>query len=68
MTVVIEDEDGKITIITKGAESIVLPLCSHGPMDITLKHIGDFACVKIFKIEILIKLQTNKTNSLDCEL
>jgi magnesium-transporting ATPase (P-type) len=48
MTVVIEDENGKITVLCKGAESIVTPLCSSGPIDETLQHVSDFA--NVFKI------------------
>jgi len=45
MTVVIEDENGKITLLCKGAESIVLPLCTHGPIEEALQHVSDFAHV-----------------------
>ncbi|CAB3364729.1 Hypothetical predicted protein [Cloeon dipterum] len=43
MTVVIEDDKGQIWILCKGAESIVAPLCTSGPIEKTLDHVGDFA-------------------------
>ncbi|XP_059473121.1 phospholipid-transporting ATPase IF isoform X2 [Neocloeon triangulifer] len=43
MTVVVEDEKGNIWLLCKGAESIVAPLCTSGPIDTALKHVGDFA-------------------------
>jgi magnesium-transporting ATPase (P-type) len=46
MTVVIEDENGKITVLCKGAESIVTPLCTSGPIEETLQHVSDFAHVR----------------------
>jgi magnesium-transporting ATPase (P-type) len=59
MTVVIEDENGKITVLCKGAESIVTPLCTSGPIDETLQHVSDFACVRESQIYYFPKKSNN---------
>lgn len=46
MSVIIEDEEGVITLYCKGAESAVIPQVTEGPSDETLKHVADFAMVR----------------------
>lgn len=46
MSVIIEDEEGIITLYCKGAESAVIPLVGEGPTEEILNHVADFAMVK----------------------
>ena len=43
MSVIVRYPSGKIMLVTKGAESSVLPLCISGPVDVTSRHIDDYA-------------------------
>ncbi|KAF4521584.1 hypothetical protein B566_EDAN001304 [Ephemera danica] len=43
MSVVVEDNEGKIWLVCKGAESSVLPMCSSGPRIETFQHVSEFA-------------------------
>ena len=43
MSVIARFPSGKIMLITKGAESSVLPRCVSGPVDVTSRHIEEFA-------------------------
>ena len=49
MSIILEDEDGRILVITKGAESSILPKCSEEtPPEIIQKsweHVNEFAKV-----------------------
>ena len=43
MSVIARYPSGKIMLITKGAESSVLPRCVSGPVDVTSHHIDEYA-------------------------
>lgn len=45
MSVIIENSKGEIWLLTKGAESSIIPKCDQGPAEDTLKHVMDFALV-----------------------
>jgi magnesium-transporting ATPase (P-type) len=47
MSVVVQDRDGQIWLYCKGAESSVIPLTEAGPINDTLKHVADFALVRL---------------------
>ena len=43
MSVIVRYPSGKIMMVTKGAESSVLPRCVSGPVDVTSHHIDEYA-------------------------
>lgn len=46
MSVIVESTKGEMWLLTKGAESSIIPKCISGPSKDTLKHVLDFALVK----------------------
>jgi magnesium-transporting ATPase (P-type) len=67
MSVVVQDRDGQIWLYCKGAESSVIPLTEAGPINDTLKHVADFALVRLmWKIRVSTmwnKLKHNVSHS-----
>ena len=55
MSVIVEDSEGRKKLITKGAESSVLPKCIHGPTRVTQKHIDDYALIGLRTLAIAYK-------------
>jgi len=53
MSVIIEDEDGRLFLFCKGAESALMPLVTKGPIQETLKHVSDFASVSYFTLILI---------------
>lgn len=45
MSVIAENSAGEIWLLTKGAESSIIPKCDTGPTHETLKHVMDYALV-----------------------
>jgi magnesium-transporting ATPase (P-type) len=45
MSVVVEDSNGKISVLTKGADSTLSGKCDIGPITETGKHLQGFAMV-----------------------
>lgn len=46
MSVILETKDGEIWLLTKGAESTILPKGVSGPIEETYKHVDQFAEVR----------------------
>ena len=53
MSVVIEDEDGEIYLMVKGAETAVLDRCIYGDVEATEKHIVEYALVSESILNVL---------------
>ena len=45
MSVIVRDPDSRVILVTKGAESSVLPRCAEGPKEQTNGHIDEYAVV-----------------------
>ncbi|ODN03513.1 putative phospholipid-transporting ATPase IF [Orchesella cincta] len=43
MSVIVENSKGELWLLTKGAESSIIPKCDDGPTQHTLKHVTDYA-------------------------
>ncbi|XP_063693860.1 phospholipid-transporting ATPase IF-like isoform X1 [Bolinopsis microptera] len=43
MSIILRDPSGKILLLCKGAESSVLDICDSGCVDVTRKHVDDYA-------------------------
>ena len=58
MSVIVEDAEGKKKLITKGAESSVLPKCVRSDAQLTQltqKHIDDYALIGLRTLAIAYK-------------
>ena len=55
MSVIVKYPCGKLMLVTKGAESSVLPRCVTGPIDATNKHIDEYALVGLRTLAIAVK-------------
>jgi len=52
MSVIVENDKGEIWLLTKGAETAIIPRCDSGPCQETMKHVVDFALVKTIREKI----------------
>eukprot|EP00095_Tigriopus_kingsejongensis_P008902 maker-scaffold1538_size36768-snap-gene-0.8 protein:Tk08902 transcript:maker-scaffold1538_size36768-snap-gene-0.8-mRNA-1 annotation:"hypothetical protein DAPPUDRAFT_315465" len=43
MSVIVERSDGSIWVLSKGADSSILPICTSGPAETTAEHVNEFA-------------------------
>ncbi len=59
MSTVIEDEEGDIFLLVKGAETAILDRCTTGDVDIVERHVIDYAMVSSFEPTFLISLYAN---------
>ena len=59
MSVIVRYPCGKLMLVTKGAESSVLPRCISGPINATNKHIDEYALVGLRTLAIGVKELTN---------
>ena len=55
MSVIVQYHCGKLMLVTKGAESSVLPRCVTGAIDATNKHIDEYALVGLRTLAIAVK-------------
>ena len=55
MSVIVRYPCGKVMLVTKGAESSVLPRCVTGPINATNKHIDEYALVGLRTLAIAVK-------------
>ena len=55
MSVIVKYPCGKLMLVTKGAESSVLPRCVTGPIDATNTHIDQYALVGLRTLAIAVK-------------
>lgn len=60
MSVIVEDGSGQILLITKGAESSVLPKCVKGPVNDTAQHIQDYAMIGLRTLAVAIRVLTKE--------
>ncbi len=49
MSVIVESNKGEMWLLTKGAESSIIPKCTYGPCVETLMHVMEFALVNNLK-------------------
>jgi phospholipid-translocating ATPase len=50
MSVIVENEKGEIFVMTKGAETSLIPRCDTGPIQDVNKHVLTFAMVGLASI------------------
>lgn len=55
MSVVVRDRRGAVRVVTKGAESSVLPRCDSGPAEATARHIDDYAGVGLRTLAVAVR-------------
>lgn len=55
MSVIVRDPRGHLRLLTKGAESSVLPKCIKGPIEETLRHVHDYALVGLRTLVVATK-------------
>ena len=60
MSVILQHSNGKLYLITKGAESTVLPRCVSGPAFETNSHIDEFALTGLRTLAVAMKEMTEQ--------
>ena len=69
MSVIVRYPCGKIMLVTKGAESSVLPRCVRGPVEMTNKHIDQYALVGLRTLAVATReLSTEELEKFEEEL
>lgn len=58
MSVIIEDEKGSKYVLSKGAETAILPRCRSGDVESVERHITDYAkvCITIIIVMVVFEL------------
>ena len=60
MSVIVQHTNGKVYLITKGAESSLLPRCVSGPVRETNSHIEEFALTGLRTLAVAMKEMTEQ--------
>ena len=60
MSVIVRDPKGQVRMVTKGAESSILPRCVRGPKDLTANHINAYALVGLRTLAIASKKMSSE--------
>eukprot|EP00092_Neocalanus_flemingeri_P006019 GFUD01006485.1.p1 GENE.GFUD01006485.1~~GFUD01006485.1.p1 ORF type:complete len:1188 (+),score=195.19 GFUD01006485.1:192-3755(+) len=68
MSVIVRYPCGKIMLVTKGAETSVLPMCIEGPIRESNKHIDEYALVGLRTLAVAVKeMSSNDLENFESE-
>ncbi len=63
MSVVVENQDGDFSLLVKGADTAILDRCIKGDVDVTEKHIDEYAMVREFVCFVQFETKNKKKRS-----